>query len=680
METTEQALVQVTERRIEDTLKDKTKKEYEKFRKSECCCCGPGMIGEITYLIVISGINFVFTIVALATLIKRNKYYLLLYTFYCPLDNILDDLGVSNSLLAGLTGTETTPSFTTFWCGIGNYEEGVLISYLIFIILFICFEIFSLLIHKKVIKLSIEGEGILYYILVCSNSLFLVIFYIYIPLLFYLFVYSIIVLSTFPNTPNSNSVDEKEKDINIKNWEENIALPIVNSVFAFLIFIFDAILIRIKKPIILYLSMRHDNDNDNINLNNERTKKKTLRIKDNNYEIEIQANQVTYLERAGQSDKIYKFKKIRITNLTNDFIYLFLNNRAIEEQLSITDWEFPILNDLFVKLAKIASFIYVILSISIALFKLHLNKEYNYILSANTYSNSIMNIYSDSITKPKFYSIYSSFGSFELGITNSRFALYFVSLFFILLSIGKRTIYGGYTRPIMILICFIANAIFVLENIIYAILSFLMILFSIFSFVCFKDMNKGNSNRDKIIEAKLYLQMFLNIVILVLCISILIDSIQLTTILNKLRKEFGHLNDGTEPEEQEKIQKFQYKGLDNRDHILNELSIEGINGHPKYIFYSLYGDINDIPPIEIQIENNDNNNTNNVNVNDNKNRNRNRRKHPTHNKNNITNICENEVLTLRNENQRLITENKRLEDELSNLRKSLANIYNSIHP
>ena len=101
METTEQALVQLTERRIEDTLKDKTKKEYEKFRKSECCCCEAGMIGEITYLIVISGINFVFTIVALATLIKKNKYYLLLYTFYCPLDNILDDLGVSNSLLAG---------------------------------------------------------------------------------------------------------------------------------------------------------------------------------------------------------------------------------------------------------------------------------------------------------------------------------------------------------------------------------------------------------------------------------------------------------------------------------------------------------------------------------------------------------------------------------------------------
>ena len=667
----EQALVQGIERRIEDTLKGDNKKEYESFRLAPCC--GQGMIGEIIFLIIISGINFVFIIVALATLIKKNKYFLVLYTFYCPLDNILNDFGISNSVNEWPTVSTETSSFTIFWCKIGKYEDGVLISYLIFIILFLCFEILSLLIHKKVIRLSIEGEGILYYILICANSLFLVIFYIYIPLLFYLFVYSIIVLSTNPTTPNSNSVAEEEKDINIKSWEENIALPIVNSIFAFIIFIFDTILIRIKKPIILYLSMRHDNDNDNINLNNEKTKKKTLRIKDNNYEIEIQANQVTYLERVGQSDKIYKFKKIKITNFTNDFIYLFLNNKAIEDQLSITDWELPIYNELYLKLAKIASLIYGILFVSIPLFKLHLNKEYNYILSAN-------NIYDYGIKKPTFYSVYSSYGSFELGTTNSRFALYIIALFFILLSMGKRAIYGGYTRPIIVLICFIASAIFVLENIIYVILSFLMILFSVFSVVCFYSMNESDVGQDDIIPTKIFIQMVLNVFIFSICIRILIDSIQLTSILNKLRKEFGHLNDGTEPEEQEKIKSIQYQGLDNKPHILNELSIEGINGHPKYIFYSLYGDINDVPIISIQRDNIDNKNLNNVNIQiDNTNARQNQHIQIEQNRLDNTNIGENEVANLRTENRNLREENRRLKDELSNLQRSLGNIYNSIH-
>ena len=670
----EQALVQGTERRIEDTLKGNNKKEYESFRRAPCC--GQGMIGEIIYLIVISGINFVFTIVALATLIKKNKYFLVLYTFYCPLDNILDDYGISNSVYEGSIVSTKTSSFTIFWCNIGKYEDGVLISYLIFIILFLCFEIVSLLIHKKVIKLSIEREGILYYILICANSLFLVIFYIYFPLLFYLFVYSIIVLSTNPTTPNSNSVDEMEKNIYIKNWEENIALPIVNSIFAFLIFIFDTILIRIKKPIILYLSMRHDNDNDNINLNNEKAKKKTLRINDNNYEIEIQANQVTYLERVGQSDKIYKFKKIRFTNLTNDFIYLFLNNKAIEDQLSITDWEFPIFNEIFLKLAKIASLIYGILFVSIPLFKLHLNKEYSYILTANTYSNEMIGIYDYGGKKPTFYSVYSSYGSFELGTTNSRFALYIIALFFILLSMGKRAIYGGYTRPIIVLICFIVSAIFVLENIIYVILSFLMILFSVFSVVCFYSMNEIVRGQDDLIPTKIFIQMVLNVFIFSICIRILIDSIQLTSILNKLRKEFGHLNDGTEPEEQEKIQKIQYQGLDNREHILNELSIKGI---PKYIFYSLYGDINDVQIIPIQRDNTNNNNLNNVIQIDNTNAKQSQHIQIEQNRLDNTNIEENELATLRNENRNLREENRRLKDELSNLQRNLGNIYNSIH-
>ena len=702
-----QGFVQTTERRVQDLLKGNDKKDLEKYNRA-ICCCGSGMIGQIIFLIVMSSINFVFTIAALSSLIKKNAYYIILYTLYCPLKNnsILDDyLGTASSLLSGFTGTDS--SFKTFWCGIGNFEDSVLISYLIFIILFICFEVLSLLIHKHIIKISIEGEGILYYILVGGNSLFFIIFYIYFPLLFYLFVYSIIVFSTTPNTPLYSGSQGADPDAD--NWALNIGVPIVNTVFIFLLYIFDGTLLKVKKSIELYLSMRYDNPNDNINLNNEKTKKKTLRIKEKNFESEIQSNQVTYLQRVGQNDKIYKFKKIKINELANDFIYLFLNNKAIEDQLSITDWEFPIFNELFLKLAKIAYLIYGLLFTSIPLFQLHLNKEYNYFISANYYSSTIMGISFDSSSKkPMFYSVYSSYGSFEFGTTRSRFSLYIVALFIILLCMGKRIIYGGYTRPIMILICFIASAIFIIENIIYVILSFLMILFSIFSLVCFYDINSNNSYPDEIIQAKLYVQTILNIIIFALCIRILIDNIQLTIMLNKLRKEYNCLNDGTESEDQEKIEGFQYYGLDNLPHILKEIQIEG---HPRYIYYNLYGKAGQVIPqireendnnadrnsVEIRINNNNNINQHNLNnqtiQNNNQNNNQNNIEftniqYNQNNQNNQdnqnirddrTNVGGVDLLTLRNQNQYLQDENKRLKDELSRLKRSLGDIYSSLH-
>ena len=77
----EQGLVQTTERRIEDTLKDKEKKEYNSFMQP--ICCGAGMIGQIIYLLIISGIDFIFIILAISTSIKRYRAYNTVFTFFC---------------------------------------------------------------------------------------------------------------------------------------------------------------------------------------------------------------------------------------------------------------------------------------------------------------------------------------------------------------------------------------------------------------------------------------------------------------------------------------------------------------------------------------------------------------------------------------------------------------------
>ena len=132
----EQGLVLTTERRKEDLLNSNEKKIYELYIQPTCC--GSGINGLIINLIVFSGINFVFIIVALSTLIKKNAYYLILYTLSCPLDNALDDylggLSSFSSLFEGYTGTDS--SFKTFWCNIGSFEDGVLISYLIFYLIY----------------------------------------------------------------------------------------------------------------------------------------------------------------------------------------------------------------------------------------------------------------------------------------------------------------------------------------------------------------------------------------------------------------------------------------------------------------------------------------------------------------------------------------------------------------
>ena len=88
-------------------------------------------------------------------------------------------------------------------------------------------------------------------------------------------------------------------------------------------------------------------------------------------------------------------------------------------------------------------------------------------------------------------SFFISFGEFELSLTNSRFVLYVVSIFFILLFMLKRMFFGGFTRHIFSIISLCISIIFVFENIIFVILSFYIILFAVFSVVCYYDIDKN---------------------------------------------------------------------------------------------------------------------------------------------------------------------------------------------
>ena len=716
-------LVVATQRNFNDILSNDERKEYNSFNSNQCC--GTGLIGNLIYIIIMAGINFLFVIIALSTLIKKNAHYIALATTICPMSSnpLSEYLGdYYNSVFDSLVGD--TASFTTFWCKIGSVENGVLISYLIFLIIFIVIEILSLLIHKNVIKIKIEG--FFHYLILGLNLLFYALFQIYSPLLFYLFVYCIIVSSVSPLIVNQGE-GNRTKSYLEENWDKNKAIPIVNSTFILLIMAFNSAFGgKLLRCIFYYLRKDYEdpnnlNNQNNQNNPNEYTKTKTMYIKNNSIKLQISVNKNIYLEPINDQKKHYKFKQVIIEGRTNGYIYALQENLAICDQLSLADWDYPKLNGIFEKLGKIAYLIYGVLFVSVPLFKLHINNEYNY---HTLVSQSIF--YTGSYSgKPKFLSVFKSFGAFELGLTNSRFALYVVSIFFILLFMLKRMFFGGFTRPILSLISFVICIIFVLENIIYVILSFLVILFAVFSVVCYYDIDKNAS--DDMIQTKLYIQMVLNIIIFSICIRILVDSIQLMSMLNKLRKEVSNLSEGTPSENQNNYQGFQFIGIDGKQHVLNELVIDDF---PRNVFYSAYEEIGNDPIIINPPNNNTNNNNNNINNNNNLNNNinnnnvnNNNNLNNNYNNNNLNNNINNnnnnsniilniknsnnnndrininevnkrndqrrnsnrnigdrdELAILRNENTRLTETNRNLENELNQIRNTLNGILRSIN-
>ena len=575
--------VQCNQKRLEDLLKDKSKLVI-KFKNKEYSCF-KSMASQKLFYLVIGIINFILVILAISTSIKKNIYY-------------------KNFKLEILFYTEDNPlSFKKFWCEIGQAEDGVLISYLIWLILYIGFEIFTYLIQKGVITLKLEG--ILYHIIVGLNCFFLVIFYIYIPLTFYLFIYTIIVIAVSPYSvdgiDDSFEREVREVTYNEEQWETHRTNPAVNGVIIFILFIFNLIQLSIKNEIMLYLSRRYA---DKENIVKEEVKKKTIYKKDKSFNIEVKANQILYLEEkiVGKEINTYtRFKQVRI-NGNNNFFYVRLDNKGINDILSFTDWEFPDLNEIFQKLGSISKLIYGVLFMSIPLLKMHISTELIYTLLVEAYYSTGL----QGSKKPKYFDIFMLYGDFEKSFTESRFALLTISLFFILLIMLKRIYLGGFSKYIFSLISFIASFFLIFEILIFIFLSLFLALLTIFSLVSYYD--TFTEVFYDMIPAKLFIQLFVNIIITVLLIKLLSENIRLSSSLNIIRIEVKNLyNSITLPNEAVKPG-YQYKSIEEPDKqlYLGEVQLEG---HPRYLFYTLYDDIKKIPdyPKIIDIYNNEKN-------------------------------------------------------------------------
>ena len=346
-----------------------------------------------------------------------------------------------------------------------------------------------------------------------------------------------------------------------------------------------------------------EESNGNGNIVGLNEKITSIRIQNMIYNARIKLNEVLYLKQIA-TEKIYKFKKILIDNITNDFIYVKIGLNSISEQISLADWNYPDLNYIFSKLAEICNLIYLILVISVPLFEMSLKKEANYEFFIAIDPLSLTGISNED--QPLFGGIFSSFGYFSQTVNNVRFAFFIIHLIIILSYMLKRIYSGDFSKSTYFSITFIVFIYTCIECVVYSILDFLVILFGIFSIVCYYD--SYEFLKDGNIEAKLFIQVILNIVIFIINIQLSIKSIKLTIDIHQLRKELGKLNNIEESEDFEnniKPIEFKYISLEGDIITLKEYQNPLLQ---RYLYFT--SDDGNINNNKQKINNQENNNYN----------------------------------------------------------------------
>lgn len=562
-------------------LDEKEKKRYKNYHESKCCYAG--IIGNIIKSIIFISNNIAFVISALVLKINNHKGY----------KNYRDSIKLN--LLS---------NYEKFWCDFGEYENGILISYFILDILALVFEIISLLIHKSIIKIEI---GKISNILILINYLFDIFCFIYYSLFKYLIALSFVVVFITPlevreyptifnvtiiNTTNSNNTMKREKTPIENHFDEEIVINICYIIILFIILILNSSLDLLDNSIKYYLSLDYIDINQNIE-KEEKIKTSKIFINKRYYNVKVK-NKKMYLSLCIKQNKFNNlnnilfyilkknikyvpFKEVMIEGVTDDFVYMRLSNKAIEDQLSITDWEFPKYNDCYFNLNNLVLFLLLFLSYSFAFFKLHLSKDNNYKILLNYISEGI-------IEKPKYFNILKMYGNFEKRVADSRFTIYLISLIITILYTLKHMYFGGFIKYSYLIISYILSNIFIFLNVIYLILSFLLFLFSAMCHIIFDDLSRD----DYMIRNKLLIQSILNFFNVFYFIFILVYSCKISIYLKKV------LNDINENQTDIKLSKdlqYTYRDLDNNIYVLKEVKI---NNFPRILFSKHKCDDNNI--------------------------------------------------------------------------------------
>ena len=526
------------EQNLGDILDEKQKDELQRYKNKSFNT--KRIISGIIYNIIFSGITFILIIVLIAFSFNKNKNYKIYKDFFNQIEEInKKDLpnGINTSL----------PGYLKLFCDIGNIESGILISFLIFTIIFVAFEIFSLIVHKNIINL----EGAIHKFLLLMNMAFYLIFKIFLPLVVLLYLLSLYVISESPKEVFTINNIRNTTSINVltEEWDNKKISPFIN-IIKLLLIIFVLLLLKIKYCIIDYLNKNYEEnvneeEDENQNKKNDEINElnTSLTINNNNYITTIKLNHMLYLQKIGSVGKenIFKFKKVKINNITENFVYVRLGLNSVTDQISLAEWNYPELNPIFLRLGEMCNYIYIILFMSIILFKMHVKNELSYQKIKLLYETFDKLAELGNMKKPQFSKIFSIYGSFEKSFTESRFVLYLIQILVILIFMLKRIYFGGFGKICYLHISFILLIICSIQNIVFIILDFVIILLTGFSYLSFSK-NKYEVKAGDIIEGKFAFQFIFNIIIFIINIKLFKENIALDKDYNRLKKEMIKFN------------------------------------------------------------------------------------------------------------------------------------------
>jgi len=254
--------------------------------------------------------------------------------------------------------------------------------------------------------------------------------------------------------------------------------------------------------------------------------------------------------------------------------------------------------------------LYAILFLSVPLFQLDLYKEKNYIINITLQSifssfNLGANKKGNKTKKPLFYSIFAYFGAYETGLNKSRFVLDLIYLVLLLLYMLFRIFFGGFKKPIFNTIAFIISIIFIVQNSIFTLTTFLSVLFNGFSIPSYYD--GFYFMKDDIIQMKVIAYVFFIIPIFAINLSLLINSFKFCFHFKVIRKDLLALLENNQENQEEnnsrKIEEFKYINLKGNICILKEYKNENLR---RYLCFTK-------PIPEVNYEENQNSEYNDLN-------------------------------------------------------------------
>ena len=275
-----------------------------------------------------------------------------------------------------------------------------------------------------------------------------------------------------------------------------------------------------------------DKNKKNAELNEKRT---SIIINNINYKVRIKLNDVLYLARY-DINKIYKFKKILIENITTTFVYVRIGFNSITDQISHAEWDYPNINNYFLQLLKISQKIIGFIFISIPSLELNLQNDLIYwSISTTSYKLffKITNNKENDFDKPLFIDIFSIYGKMEhiyIIIKLIIHAIYSCIFFKILI---KRMLAGGFKNMAEIKKENIKQKILLVVDSIFILSDFIIILFCVFSVICYyKNFYSSPNNNIMII---IYFQTTTIIATLINDFKIFIEIIKYGKYIEKLR-------------------------------------------------------------------------------------------------------------------------------------------------